>query len=545
MDISATSEWTTLGTLRGELEGYHIRDMFESDPFRFEKMHLKIGPMLIDYSKHRVTADVLRALFDLARAANVEERRDSMLAGERVNETEGRAALHTALRNHSPEPAYVDGVDVMPAVKAVLSRMRSFTEAVRGGDWVGHSGQKIRTVINIGIGGSDLGPAMVEQALGFFSDPDLAFHFVSNVDGTDIASALSNADPGSTLFVVASKTFTTQETMTNAETAKSWLLAHFADQAATARHFVAVSTNEEKVTEFGIDPQNMFEFWDWVGGRYSLWSSIGMTIALAVGMDNFEQFLAGAHEIDVHFANAPLERNAPVIMAMLGVWYINFWDAESHAIIPYDQYLSRFSAYFQQGDMESNGKSVRMDGTKIGYNTGPIIWGEPGTNGQHAFFQLLHQGTRLVPADFILAARSHHPLGRHHAMLTANFLAQTRALMLGKTTEEARADLEAVGVADADYLARHKTYAGNQPTTSLMVPEIDPRTLGMLVALYEHKIFVQGAVWGVNSFDQWGVELGKQLAGDLLPMVEHQSSDESTLDSSTAGLLSYYRDNQL
>jgi len=545
MDISQTSEWAALAELQSQLKGQHMRDLFSSDPQRYEKMHLQVGPLLADFSKHRVTDDVLGALFALARAARVEERRDAMLTGERINVTEGRSVLHTALRNRSNTPVVVDGEDVMPGVRSVLSRMRAFTDAVRAGVWTGYSGKPIRTVVNIGIGGSDLGPAMVVQALGFYAQPDLTFHFVSNVDGTDIATALAAADPETTLFVVASKTFTTQETMTNAGTAKAWLLAHHGDEAATARHFVAVSTNAEKVVSFGIDAENMFEFWDWVGGRYSLWSSIGMTIALAVGMDRFEELLDGAHEMDRHFASEPLETNLPLILAMLGIWYINFWGAESHAIIPYDQYLARFSAYFQQGDMESNGKSVRLDGTAVSYDTGPVIWGEPGTNGQHAFFQLIHQGTRLIPADFLLPARSHHPEGRHHAMLTANFLAQTRALMLGKTTEEARAQLENAREADVEVMARHKTYAGNQPTTSLMVPEIDARSLGMLIALYEHKIFVQGVVWGINSFDQWGVELGKQLASELLPTVENAAEVGADLDISTLGLLSFYRDNQL
>ena len=427
----------------------------------------------------------------------------------------------------------------MPQVRSVLERMRSFTEQVRSGEWLGYSGQPIRTVVNIGIGGSDLGPAMVVQALAPYGHERLSFSFVSNVDGTDIATALDAADPESTLFVVASKTFTTQETMTNAETAKQWLLDALHDEAAVARHFVAVSTNADKVAAFGIDPTNMFEFWDWVGGRYSLWSSIGTTIALSIGMDRFEELLGGAYEMDKHFRDAPLDENLAVIMAMLGIWYINFWGAESHAIIPYDQYLARFSAYFQQGDMESNGKSVRLDGSAVAYDTGPVIWGEPGTNGQHAFFQLIHQGTRLIPADFLLPARSHHPQGRHHAMLTANFLAQTRALMLGKTYEEALTELG--DASDADVLAGHKTYAGNQPTTSLMVPIVDPHALGMLIALYEHKIFVQGVVWGVNSFDQWGVELGKQLAGQLLPLVETDVED-AQIDSSTAGLLAFYRE---
>ena len=543
MDITQTDAWRALGALAEQHEDIHMRTLFEQEPDRFDRMSLRVGALLADYSKHRVTDDILTALLDLASIAEVESRREAMFSGERINVTEDRSVLHTALRNRSEQPVLTDGVDVMPQVRSVLERMRVFTDQVRSGDWLGFSGKRIQTVINIGIGGSDLGPAMVVEALGSYVQEGLAFRFVSNVDGTDIATSLARSDPETTMFVIASKTFTTQETMTNAETAKEWLQAHYGDEAATARHFVAVSTNADKVGAFGIDTANMFEFWDWVGGRYSLWSSIGMTIALAIGMDRFEELLSGAHEMDTHFRHAPMEKNLPVIMAMLGIWYVNFWGAESHAIIPYDQYLARFSAYFQQGDMESNGKSVRLDGSDVTYDTGPVIWGEPGTNGQHAFFQLIHQGTRLIPADFLLPARSHHPLGRHHAMLTANFLAQTRALMLGKSHEQALAELRESGVENADVLAGHKTYAGNQPTTSIMVEIIDPHTLGMLIALYEHKIFVQGVVWGINSFDQWGVQLGKELAGELLPLVESEN-DEIGLDSSTAGLLSFYRDHR-
>ena len=543
MDITQTDAWRALGALAEQHEDIHMRTLFEQEPDRFDRMSLRVGALLADYSKHRVTDDILTALLDLASIAEVESRREAMFSGERINVTEDRSVLHTALRNRSEQPVLVDGVDVMPQVRNVLERMRVFTDQVRSGDWLGFSGKRIQTVINIGIGGSDLGPAMVVEALGSYVQEGLAFRFVSNVDGTDIATSLARSDPETTMFVIASKTFTTQETMTNAETAKEWLQAHYGDEAATARHFVAVSTNADKVGAFGIDTANMFEFWDWVGGRYSLWSSIGMTIALAIGMDRFEELLSGAHEMDTHFRHAPMEKNLPVIMAMLGIWYVNFWGAESHAIIPYDQYLARFSAYFQQGDMESNGKSVRLDGSDVTYDTGPVIWGEPGTNGQHAFFQLIHQGTRLIPADFLLPARSHHPLGRHHAMLTANFLAQTRALMLGKSHEQALAELRESGVENAEVLAGHKTYAGNQPTTSIMVEIIDPHTLGMLIALYEHKIFVQGVVWGINSFDQWGVQLGKELAGELLPLVESEH-DDIGLDSSTAGLLSFYRDHR-
>lgn len=542
MLISDTPQWAALRRHQAEVADSTIRTLMESDAGRFDRFSVRFGDLLIDYSKHRITPTTMDLLMALADAAGIEAYRDRMFAGDPINTTERRAVLHTALRNRSDRPVMVEGVDVMSDVRRVLGHMREFSDSVRSGAWVGHTGERIRTVVNIGIGGSDLGPVMVTEALKWAKHPDLEFHFVSNVDGTDIAQALAASDPATTLFIVASKTFTTQETMTNAATARTWLLDRLGDEAAVARHFVALSTNAAAVGEFGIDPANMFEFWDWVGGRYSLWSAIGLSIALAVGMDAFEELLAGAHAMDRHFAETPLSENVPVIMALLGVWYIDFWGAETQAIIPYDQYLHRFAAYFQQGDMESNGKSVTIDGTAVEYPTGPVIWGEPGTNGQHAFFQLLHQGTRLVPADFIIPARSHHPIGRHHAMLVANYLAQTAALMRGKTTDEARLELAASGLEgdELERLARHKTYPGNQPTTSIMVKEITPHTLGMLIALYEHKIFCQGVVWGINSFDQWGVELGKQLAGRLLPLVEGGEGEPE--DGSTGGLLAQFRE---
>jgi glucose-6-phosphate isomerase len=537
-----TPAWNALAAHFPEVKDLHMRDLFASDGMRFDRFSLRLGDLLVDYSKHRVTAETMRLLRALATEADVAGWARRMAGGERINLTEDRAVLHTALRDRSGEPVMVDGVDVMPAVRAVLDRMGNFAERVRSGEWRGHTGKEIRAVVNIGIGGSDLGPHMVTEALAYYSHPGLGLHFVSNIDGTHISTTLSRLDPDTTLFVVASKTFTTSETMTNAATARDWLLEHTGgDRAAIARHFVAVSTNTEGVTEFGIDPEHMFEFWDWVGGRYSLWSAIGLPIALSIGMDRFEELLAGAHEMDRHFLEAPPEQNIPMTLALLGIWYGDFFGAETHAVIPYDQALHRLPAYLQQADMESNGKRARRGGGFVTYPTGPIVWGEPGTNGQHAFFQLLHQGTRLVPVDFIAPAFSHYPTGSHHSMLLANFLAQTAALMEGKTTAEAEAELQSDGV-EGDrlaLLATHRTYPGNQPSTSIVVRTIDPRTLGMLIAMYEHKIFTQGIVWGINSFDQWGVELGKALATGLLPLIENEDADAAH-DGSTAGLLAHY-----
>ena len=476
-------------------------------------------------------------LFALARQAGVEAMRDKMFAGEPINLTEGRAVLHVALRNFSARPIVVGGKDVMPDVRAALDHMRTFSESVRSGAWKGYTGKAIRSIVNIGIGGSDLGPVMVTEALRPYRD-DLDLYFVSNVDGSHVAEALKHVDPETTLFLVASKTFTTQETIANAHTARAWFLERAVDERHIAKHFVALSTNAKEVAKFGIATDNMFVFWDWVGGRYSLWSSIGLSIALGVGFDNFHALLEGAHEMDEHFRATPLEQNLPVALALLGVWYNNFFGCESHAILPYDQYLLRFPAYFQQGDMESNGKRVTRDGKVVDYQTGPVIWGEPGTNGQHAFYQLLHQGTKLVPADFLASAQTHNPIGEHHTLLLANYLAQTEALMTGKTEGEVRAELEATGM-KGDALAAllpHKVFPGNRPTNSLLYQKLDPRTLGKLIALYEHKIFVQGIIWNVNSYDQWGVELGKKLANAILPELRG-AGEVSSHDASTNGLI--------
>jgi glucose-6-phosphate isomerase len=465
-----------------------------------------------------------------------------MFSGQKINTTENRAVLHIALRNRSNRPILVDGKDVMPDVNRVLTKMRTFSEAVRSGEWCGFTGKAITDVVNIGIGGSDLGPKMVTLALAHYAKPSLRSHFVSNVDGTDMAETLKRLDPETTLFLVASKTFTTQETMTNADSARTWLLSKAHDNTAIAKHFAALSTNTQKVTAFGIDPNNMFEFWDWVGGRYSLWSAIGLSIAIAVGMDRFEELLTGAHKIDEYFRSTPLEQNIPVVMALLGIWYNDFFGAQTQAILPYDQYLSRFAAYFQQGDMESNGKSVTLAGEAVDYSTGPIIWGEPGTNGQHAFYQLIHQGTKLIPCDFLAAARTLNPLGDHQPLLIANFLAQTEALMKGRTPAEARAELVAEGVAgdSLDRLVAAKTFAGNKPSNSIFFRELTPMTLGSIIALYEHKIFTQGVIWGINSFDQMGVELGKQLAKAIEPELRDNNPVISH-DSSTNGLIGYYK----
>ncbi|MDQ3335367.1 MAG: glucose-6-phosphate isomerase [Myxococcota bacterium] len=516
--------WRALQAHHATLSTVHMRELFAEDAQRFTRMSREAAGLFVDFSKHRATDETLGLLFALAKQQGVETWRDKMFAGEKINGTEGRSVLHVALRDADPRPE----------VAAVLAKMRDFTERLRGGVWTGHTGKAITDIVNIGIGGSDLGPVMVTEALRPYWKQGLGVHFVSNVDGTHIAETLKRVKPETTLFVVASKTFTTQETMTNAKTARAWLVEHAGNEAAVAKHFVALSTNAKEVAAFGIDTQNMFEFWDWVGGRYSLWSAIGLPIACVIGMDNFEQLLAGAHAMDTHFKTAPLADNLPVILGMLGIWYTDFFGAESHAILPYDQYLHRFAAYFQQGDMESNGKSVDRAGQRVDYDTGPVIWGEPGTNGQHAFYQLIHQGTRLIPCDFIAPVESHNPLGKHHQILLANFFAQTEALMRGKTPEEVRAE----GAAEA--LVPHKTFTGNRPTTSIVVQKLTPETLGALVAMYEHKIFVQGIVWDIYSFDQWGVELGKQLASRILPELE-DDRPVTTHDASTNGLINYYK----
>jgi glucose-6-phosphate isomerase len=519
-----------------------LRQLFADDPGRFDRYSLRFEDILVDYSKNRADADTFRLLFDLAREAEVEKWRDRMFSGEKINFTEGRAVLHTALRGRPDYPIKVDGADVMPEVSRVLEKMRAFSDSVRSGAWTGFTGKRIRAVVNIGIGGSDLGPVMICEALKHYQDGPRAI-FVSNVDATDFAEKARALDPAETLFIVASKTFTTQETMTNAETARDWLLKSLGDKAAVARHFVALSTNKAAVEKFGIDPANMFEFWDWVGGRYSSWSAIGLSICCAVGFRRFRELLDGAQAMDRHFAESPLEHNLPAILALLGVWYNNFWDAHTHVILPYDQYLHRFAAYFQQGDMESNGKHIDRDGNTVDYHTGPVIWGEPGTNGQHAFYQLIHQGTRLIPCDFIAPAISHNPLGDHHVKLLANFFAQTEALMGGKTQDEAATELRAAkaGAEEVKSLAPHKSFVGNRPTNSILMKEITPRSLGSLIAMYEHKIFVQGIIWRINSFDQWGVELGKVLAKAILSeeeaLLAGKKVDLSRHDASTAGLI--------
>ena len=537
-----TPAWKALRDHHASLAAAHMRDLFAADPDRFERFSVPWEDMIVDYSKHRITAETMSLLLSLARESEVAGWRDRMFAGEKINFTEGRAVLHIALRNRSSRPVTVDGADVMPGVRRVLSHMREFSDAVRSGRWRGCTGKKITDVVNIGIGGSDLGPVMVTEALKPYATPGLRTHFVSNVDGTHIAETLKPLAPDTTLFIIASKTFTTQETIANAGTAREWFLREVRDEGAVAKHFVALSTNEKEAVKFGIDRNNMFEFWDWGGGRYSLWSAIGLSIAVAIGMDNFEELLAGAYAMDEHFRTAPPERNIPLILALLGIWYNNFFGAATHAILPYDQYLHRFPAYFQQGDMESNGKRTSRSGETVDYATGPVIWGEPGTNGQHAFYQLIHQGTRLIPVDFIAPLISHNPVGDHHALLLSNVFAQAEALMRGKTAAEVRQELLSAGM-EGEALERllpHKVFEGNRPSTTILMHKITPRSLGKLVAMYEHKIFVQGIIWNINSFDQWGVELGKQLAGKILPELS-SAGVVTTHDSSTRGLMNYYK----
>ena len=535
--------WHALEEHQRLLEKMHMRDLFNQDPARGEKFSLQFDNLLLDYSKNRIVDKTLELLVSLARETGVEQLRDRMFAGEAINLTEQRAVLHTALRNRSNDAVLVDGSDVMPAINAVLAQMRKFSDAVRDGDWLGYNGKRIKDVVNIGIGGSDLGPLIVCEALKSYRHAELRSHFVSNVDGTQISETLKQLHPESTLFIVASKTFTTQETLTNAHTARDWFMQQVGDESAIASHFVAVSTNSEQVAAFGIDTANMYEFWNWVGGRYSLWSAIGLPIALAIGMDRFEQLLNGAHQMDQHFRNAPLEENMPVLLALIGIWYHNFFGAGSYAVEPYDQYMHRFPAYLQQLDMESNGKSVNRDGYPINdYTTGPVLWGEPGTNGQHAFFQLLHQGTQLVPADFLVPIETHNPVGNHHTLLLANCFAQAEALMRGKTEAEAHAELSQQGLSgeSLERLLPHKVFGGNRPSNTLLFRKLDPHTLGMLIALYEHKVFVQGAIWNINSFDQWGVELGKQLASEIADDLTNNTKT-TTHDASTNGLINYVK----
>lgn len=538
-----TRSWHKLIDHFADIKDIHMKDLFAEDPTRFEKFHARFNDILVDYSKNRITGKNLALLFELARETGVENAAAGMFKGEMINETENRPVLHIALRNRANSPIEVDGRDIMPRVNEVLRKMEDFAGKIRSGEWQGYTGNKITDIVNIGIGGSDLGPVMVTQALRPYADPAIKVHFVSNIDGTHIAETLKNLNPASTLFMIASKTFTTQETMTNAYSAIDWFLNEARDSAHVAKHFVALSTNEAKVQEFGIDIRNMFEFWDWVGGRYSLWSAIGLSIACYIGFDNFVDLLQGAHEMDLHFRDAPLEENIPVILGLIGIWYNNFFGAATEVILPYDQYLSRFPAYFQQGNMESNGKSTDRQGNPVTYQTGPILWGEPGTNGQHAFYQLIHQGTKLIPADFLAPAISHNPLGEHHNILLSNFFAQTEALLNGKTRKEVIAELKLAGKSDEEIekLAPHKMFEGNKPTNSILFKKLTPRVLGSLIAMYEHKIFVQGVIWNIFSFDQWGVELGKQLANKILPELQDDNA-VAAHDSSTNGLINAFKE---
>lgn len=537
-----TGAWAKLKAHHAEIEQTHLRQLFKEDPKRFEKYTLTLEDILFDYSKNRITDKTLSLLQELAAECKVADGIKAMFSGEKINRTEDRSVLHTALRNFSGKPVLSDGKDVMPDVHRVQAQMKHFCEQIHSGAWKGYTGKPIKYIVNIGIGGSDLGPLMVTEALRPYWKKGMDAHFVSNIDGTHIAEALKQVTPEETLFLIASKTFTTQETMTNANTARDWFLQHAKEEKFIAKHFAALSTNEKDVTKFGIDKANMFEFWDWVGGRYSLWSAIGLSIALMVGYDNFETLLKGAYATDTHFTSTPFESNIPVIMALVGLWYTNFFGSQTEAILPYDQYMHRFPAYFQQGNMESNGKSVDRAGHPVPQATGPVIWGEPGTNGQHAFYQLIHQGVLLIPCDFIAPAISHNPIGDHHPKLLSNFFAQTEALMNGKTAEEVTAELKASGKSEEEikFLVPFKEFSGNRPTNSFLIKEITPYTLGQLIALYEHKIFVQGVIWDIFSFDQWGVELGKQLAGKILPelLTDAQVTGH---DSSTNGLINAWK----
>ncbi len=538
-DVTATSAWQRLTAHHDQVHELHLRDLFDADPGRGETFTAAAGELFVDYSKHRVTSETMALLVELARERGVAEQFGAMVTGEKINTTENRAVLHTALRAPRDARVLVDGVDVVPEVHEVLDRMAAFSESVRSGEWLGATGKRIRSVVNIGIGGSDLGPAMAYDALRAFSQRDISFTFVSNVDGADIAEAIRVLDAEETLFIVSSKTFTTLETLSNAKTAREWLLAGLAAvgaaEGAVAKHFVAVSTNAKAVSEFGIDTDNMFGFWDWVGGRYSFDSAIGLSLMVAIGADGFRELLDGMHTIDEHVRTTPLDRNVPVILGVLGIWYRDFFDAQTHVVLPYSQYLDKLPSYLQQLDMESNGKSVHKDGSPVTVQTGPVVWGTPGTNGQHAYYQLLHQGTSLIPADFIGIANPVEEVGEHQDLLMANFFAQTEALAFGKTPTQVRAE----GVDEA--LVPHKTFAGNRPTTTILARSLSPRVLGQLIATYEHKVFVQGAIWGINSFDQWGVELGKVLAMRIAPELTAQSDDELAHDSSTNALIRRYR----
>jgi glucose-6-phosphate isomerase len=543
--LTSSATWTNLETHYAAMKPVAMRDLFAQDPDRFAKFSLELDGLFFDFSKNRITEETLTLLRALAAERDVLGWAKKMFDGVKINITENRAVLHIALRNRSNRPIFVDGKDVMPEVNAVLAHMEEFSNKVRSGEWKGYTGKTITDFVNIGIGGSDLGPVMVCEALKPYAKRDLKAHFVSNVDGTQMAETLRELNPETTLFIVASKTFTTQETLTNAHSARDWFLKAACDEAHVAKHFVALSTNEAEVKKFGIDPANMFAFWDWVGGRYSLWSAIGLSIVLSIGYDNFVQLLEGGHAIDNHFINTPPEKNLPLTLGLLGVWYNNFFGARTVAILPYDQYMHRFPAYFQQGDMESNGKGVQRDSTPVETVTGPVIWGEPGTNGQHAFYQLIHQGTQWIPCDFIAPIETHNPLGEHHAILLSNYFAQTEALMKGKTPDEVRKELVEQGVYGdtLEKLIPHKVFTGNRPTNSFLVPKITPKYLGMLIALYEHKIFTQGIIWNINSFDQWGVELGKQLAKAILPELK-SDAPITAHDSSTNGLINRYKEHK-
>lgn len=544
--INQSLIWQSLNQHKKDIESISLREMFKSDPNRFNQFHIQFNDLLLDYSKHRISKETISLLIKLAKEADVEGWRNRMFRGEKINSTEHRAVLHTALRNQNTSPIISDGEDVMPKVKNVLKKMRRFSEEVRSGLWRGFSGKTITSVINIGIGGSDLGPAMVCQALKAYGSKTITPYFVSNVDGADLSQVLEKCNPETTLFIIASKTFTTQETMTNAFSARDWFLQAAKDNQHIKKHFVALSTNQHAVSQFGIDTENMFEFWDWVGGRYSLWSAIGLSIALYIGMDGFEDLLKGGFEMDEHFKTAPIEQNIPMMMGLLGIWYINFFNFSTHAILAYDQGLSKLAPYLQQADMESNGKFINRDGEHINYHTGPVIWGEVGTNGQHAFYQLLHQGTEIVPADFIMPIESQYTLGKdgneHHKILLSNFIAQTQSLMLGKTYHEARAEIEKQGYEgeDIESFIPQKTFEGNRPTSSILFKKLTPKTLGQIIAMYEHKIFTQGIIWNINSFDQWGVEYGKQIAKQVLPKLSEKTPTDN-FDSSTNGLINYIK----
>jgi glucose-6-phosphate isomerase len=538
-----TKSWEKLNAHFNQISSVHLKDLFIQDPNRTNRYSIRFKDIFLDYSKNMITDETMNLLISLAQEVDLKDAVEKMFMGEKINETENRAVLHTALRNRTSHPVMADNQDVMPEVNAVLEQMKQFSEQVRSGRWKGYTGKPVTDIVNIGIGGSDLGPVMVTEALKFYADDDkLSVHFVSNIDGTHIAETLKKIDPETTLFIIASKTFTTQETITNAETAKKWFLDKSRDESSIAKHFVAISTNSEKVIGFGIDPANMFRFWDFVGGRYSLWSAIGLSIACYAGYENFVRLLTGAHHMDDHFRNEPFQQNIPVILALIGIWYNNFFQSETEAILPYDQYLHRLPAYLQQGNMESNGKNVDRQGREVTYQTGPIIWGEPGTNGQHAFYQLIHQGTKLIPADFLAPALPLNNLPNHHHMLLSNFFAQTEALMNGKSEVEVRKELQAGGMSEDKIsgIAPYRIFTGSRPTNSILYKKLTPEILGSLIAMYEHKIFVQGIIWNVFSFDQWGVELGKQLANRILPELEHER-EVSSHDSSTNHLINMYK----